>query len=44
LPRAPQTPLPQVPKKFPLNLNKFLPLFRESGMRQAHAPNSVIFF
>jgi hypothetical protein len=34
----------QWPKKSPLNLNKTLPQFRESGMRQAHALNYVIFF
>jgi hypothetical protein len=34
----------QWPKKFPLNLNKSLPQFKESGMRQAHAPNSLTFF
>jgi hypothetical protein len=44
LPRAPQTPLHQWSKKSPLNLNKFLPQFRESGTRQAHALNSVTFF
>jgi hypothetical protein len=33
-----------VAQEIPLNLNKSLPQFRESGMRQVHAPNSVIFF
>jgi hypothetical protein len=44
LPRAPETPLPPVAQEIPLNLNKTLPQFRESGMRQAHALNSIIFF
>jgi hypothetical protein len=44
LPRAPQTPTPPVAQEITLNLNKTLPQFRESDMRQVHALNSVILF